>query len=42
MIYDQKLTVEFVEKIRDERRFKGASDLIKQLEQDKINSLNIL
>lgn len=42
MIYDQTLIVEFVDKIRDERRFAGVSELAQQLEQDKTNSLNIL
>jgi riboflavin kinase/FMN adenylyltransferase len=41
-IYDQRVTVEFVDKIRSERRFASAGDLVKQLELDKMNSLKTL
>lgn len=42
MIYDCELVVEFVDKIRDERRFSGAEELRQQLEKDKKHCLNRL
>ncbi|HEX9653412.1 MAG TPA: bifunctional riboflavin kinase/FAD synthetase [bacterium] len=41
-IYGKHLTVYFVDKIRDEMRFAGPAELIKQLEEDKTKSLKIL
>ncbi len=41
-IYGEKLTIEFVDRIRDEIRFSNADELSKQLYKDKEKSLNIL
>jgi riboflavin kinase / FMN adenylyltransferase len=42
MIYDQQLTV-FVNKyLRPELKFDGLEALVKQIDQDKINSLAVL
>lgn len=41
-IYTRKLKVEFVQKIRNEQRFDGASKLVGQLKLDKIKSVQIL
>ena len=35
-IYNQEITVEFVRKIRDEKKFNGLNELIEQLTKDKI------
>lgn len=35
MIYDEQLSVQFLERMRDEKKFKRVEDLIKQLETDK-------
>ncbi len=40
-IYGRQITVEFVDKIRDERRFASAEELMRQLEDDKNFCLNI-
>ena len=41
-IYGKRLRVEFVDKIRDEFRFKNAAELTKQLQKDKDFRLDIL
>ncbi|OFX46396.1 MAG: riboflavin biosynthesis protein RibF [Bacteroidetes bacterium GWA2_30_7] len=41
-IYQEKLTIEFIEKMRDEVRFDNIQLLIEQLKLDKVNALNIL
>jgi len=41
-IYGEKLTVEFVDRIRDEIRFTNADELVKQLDRDKSKSLLLL
>jgi riboflavin kinase/FMN adenylyltransferase len=41
-IYDETITIRFIERIRDEQRFDSLSDLRKQLEADKLKSLEIL
>ena len=34
-IYGEKITVEFLERVRDEKKFSNPKELIKQLEKDK-------
>ena len=41
-IYEQEITLVFVDKIRDEQTFSGVDMLVKQLKKDKIKALNIL
>ncbi len=41
-IYDEKVKVEFVSKIRDEQKFSGAAELVSQLNRDKAKSIEIL
>ena len=41
-IYGEFLTIEFVKKIRNEKKFQAVSDLQNQLTLDKVFSLNIL
>ena len=41
-IYGKRLRVAFVDKIRDEFRFKNAEELAKRLQKDKEFSLDIL
>lgn len=41
-IYDKNLKVEFVDRIREERRFNSSGELVKQLQQDKLKSMNLL
>lgn len=41
-IYNKKIKVEFVERIRAEKQFDSSDELSKQLEQDKIKSMNLL
>lgn len=41
-IYDKKITLNFVDKIRDEKKFNGIDELIQQLKNDKIKALEIL
>jgi len=41
-IYDEHLTVEFVDRIRNEKKFQNIDQLKKQLSEDKIMSLNLL
>lgn len=47
-IYDQEITVRFIENLRDEKKFKSKEALVKQLNNDKmtardiINNINVL
>lgn len=41
-LYDQKIQVDIIDRIRDEHKFKSVNELKKQLEKDKITSLNII
>lgn len=41
-IYDQEITVRFIQKIRDELKFPTLEELKNQLAQDKVNALKIL
>jgi riboflavin kinase/FMN adenylyltransferase len=41
-IYNQEITVEFIQKIRDEKKFNGLDELIEQLNKDKVTVLEIL
>ena len=41
-IYGERLRIEFIAKMREEKRFENIQLLIEQLEKDKINSLKIL
>lgn len=41
-IYGENITIRFIERIRDEQRFDSLADLRKQLETDKLSSLEIL
>ncbi|TDI92023.1 MAG: bifunctional riboflavin kinase/FAD synthetase [Caldithrix sp.] len=41
-IYGKKMKIEFVERIRDEKRFSGPDELVAQLKKDQEKSLNIL
>jgi len=41
-VYNEHILIEFVKKIRDERKFKNLEELKTQLSKDKITSLNIL
>ena len=41
-IYNKKIKIEFVDKIRDEKKFSSPDELINQLKQDKEKSLTIL
>lgn len=41
-IYGEKMKIEFVERIRDEKRFSGPDELVAQLKKDQEKSLNIL
>lgn len=41
-IYDNKITIEFIDKIRNEIKFKSVSALVKQIEADKTAILNRL
>ena len=41
-IYDEKIKIEFLEKIRDEKKFKNLHLLKKQLIKDKITSIKII
>jgi riboflavin kinase / FMN adenylyltransferase len=34
-IYNQEIEIEFIQKIRDEKKFNGLDELIKQLNKDK-------
>ena len=40
-IYNEVLEIRFLKKIRDEQKFENIEALVKQLEMDKINALNI-
>jgi len=40
-IYDQKLQLEFVQKLRNEKKFASAPQLIQQLEQDKQKAIEL-
>jgi riboflavin kinase/FMN adenylyltransferase len=39
-IYDETLRIEFVDKLRDERKFNGIDELIAQLTIDKQDALS--
>jgi len=41
-IYDQQITISFVERMRDEKKFKDKEALIEQLKVDKVNALKLL
>lgn len=41
-IYDQKITLHFIERIRDEQKFKHVDQLTEQLKKDKETALKIL
>ena len=41
-IYGEKITVEFLERIRDERKFSNPKKLIEQLNKDKQNCINLM
>jgi len=41
-IYNQEIEVEFIQKIRDEKKFNGLDELIEQLNKDKVTVLEIL
>lgn len=41
-IYNQEVTIHFVERIRDEIKFNSKEELIKQLQQDQITITNVL
>jgi riboflavin kinase / FMN adenylyltransferase len=41
-IYDQEVTIHYVERIRDEIKFKSKEELIAQLQQDQIIITNVL
>jgi len=41
-IYGKKITLNFVDKIRDEQKFDGIDALVEQLKKDKIKALDIL
>ena len=37
-IYDQEVTVEFLKKIREEKKFPTAGDLIRQIQADEVQA----
>jgi riboflavin kinase/FMN adenylyltransferase len=41
-LYDEEITIQFLEFIREERKFPGLADLKKQLDKDKEMARNIL
>ena len=41
-IYDENLVVYFIDRLRDEEKFKDLNALKKQLQKDKINVLKLL
>jgi riboflavin kinase / FMN adenylyltransferase len=41
-IYGKSIRIEFIRRIRDERKFSSAGELVKQLKTDKIDCLNAL
>ncbi len=41
-IYGRKIKIEFVDRIRDEKKFSGPDELVAQLKKDQERSLNIL
>jgi riboflavin kinase/FMN adenylyltransferase len=42
LLYNEKITVYFHERIREEMRFNGIDELRKQLEKDRSDALNLL
>jgi riboflavin kinase/FMN adenylyltransferase len=41
-IYGEHITIEFIERIREEQKFNSIKDLKSQIEKDKKNALNLL
>ena len=41
-IYNKKIKIEFIEKIRDEKKFKNLAELKNQLKKDKIQTIKII
>ena len=41
-IYDEIIEIKFIKRLRDELKFDNIEDLIKEIDNDKINTLNIL
>jgi riboflavin kinase/FMN adenylyltransferase len=41
-LYDQDVILEFLQKLRDEKKFSSVDDLIKQLENDKKTCIAII
>ncbi len=41
-LYDKKIRIQPLEKLRDEKRFNGVEELVAQLQQDKKNSLSVI
>ncbi len=41
-IYDQQITISFVERMRDEKKFKDRDALMEQLKVDRVNALKVL
>jgi len=41
-IYGMTIEIEFIKRIRDEKKFEGVDELIAQLEEDKKQSVKIL
>lgn len=40
-IYDRKIRIHFVERLRDERHFDSPEDLVRQLQEDRVTAMNI-
>ena len=41
-VYGEQIKLEFIEKIRDEKRFDGRAELSRQIDRDKLSALRIL